>query len=105
MMRPAAEKRQGTKSRDVGGVAVPRGYGDFTAGSVVRVKERSGGEAHLASWVGHDGGAQTSSKGFARRDFACFGHDDAPIRCGGASIEAVGGEPTQAANVIGAVVP
>ena len=31
------------------------GYGDFAASSVVVVKERSGGEAHLASWVGHDG--------------------------------------------------
>jgi hypothetical protein len=30
-------------------------YGDFSAGSVVRVKERSGSEAHLASWDGHDG--------------------------------------------------
>jgi hypothetical protein len=30
-------------------------YGDFAAGSVVRVEERSGSEAHLASWDGHDG--------------------------------------------------
>jgi hypothetical protein len=53
-MRPAAEKRQGTKSRDVG-VAVPRGYGDFTAGSVVRVKERDGGAVDLALWHEPDG--------------------------------------------------
>ena len=32
-----------------------------------------------------------------------FGADVAPIRCSESSIDAVGGEPTQAANVIGAV--
>ena len=52
---PAAEKRQGTKSRDVGGGVAAGAYGDFAAGSVVRVEERSGSEAHLASWDGHDG--------------------------------------------------
>ena len=54
LLRPAAEKRQGTKSRDVGGGGAA-GYGDLAAGSVVRVEERSGDEAHLASWDEHDG--------------------------------------------------
>ena len=39
--------------------------------------------------------------GFVRRDFACSGRDDAPIRCGGASIEAIGGEPTRQRTSLG----
>jgi hypothetical protein len=55
LLRPAAEKRQGTKSRDVGGGVAAGAYGDFAAGSVVRVKERGGGAVDLASWHEPDG--------------------------------------------------
>jgi hypothetical protein len=48
LLRPAAEKRQGTKSRDVAGGGAA-GYGDFATGSGVPVKERGGSAVDLAS--------------------------------------------------------
>jgi hypothetical protein len=54
LLRPAAEKRQGTKSRDVGGGGAA-GYGDFATGSGVPVMERGGSAVDLASWHEPDG--------------------------------------------------
>jgi hypothetical protein len=99
--RPKSAK---ARNRVMWGVAVPRALWGFCRGLTRAGEGRSGGAAHLAAWVRHDG-EHKSGGGFVRRDFACFGPDDAPIRCGGASFGVVGGEPTQAANVIGAVAP
>jgi hypothetical protein len=54
LLRPAAEKRQGTKSRGVAGGGAA-GYGDFATGSGVPVMERGGSAVDLASWHEPDG--------------------------------------------------
>jgi hypothetical protein len=45
---PASEKRQGTKSRDVGGGSAAGCYGDLATRSGAPVMTRSGSETHFA---------------------------------------------------------